>query len=393
MINLKISEFKKYFYCFLLLTPLVKPPYFSTIDILNKVYNYSLYLVFVIVFLLYLKRRSINYSVIPIIILYLYTLGVTVYKDGDIKTAIKVSIGMITLIGIIELFSSNLLIFIKTAYYYLEFYLYINFILVLIKPEGLYSRYTEAYGFTEEHFLSAKNFFIFWLIPALFLGLLLFNKRIIRIRFLVFIAVMLLNQLFYGSGTGIMVICTFIILSILPLLKYFENLATIILSGVALNIFIVSGKTLEIFDVITGLIGKDSTFTNRDKIWENAVSAVNNNLLFGHGVMDSEEIAYIFGNFPGNFIWLGATHAHNQFLQILFETGIVGGVLLIAYLFLLVKNTTKLRDGSIYKTICIFVLIYFIAGITEYFSFVMLNIILILPIYLINMEKEEYSNG
>ena len=68
-----------------------------------------------------------------------------------------------------------------------------------------------------------------------------------------------------------MVICTFIILSILPLLKYFENLATIILSGVALNIFIVSGKTLEIFDVITGLIGKDSTFTNRDKIWENAV--------------------------------------------------------------------------------------------------------------------------
>ena len=63
MINLKISDFKKYFYCFLLLTPLVKPPYFSTIDILNKVYNYSLYLVFVIVFLLYLKRRSINYSV------------------------------------------------------------------------------------------------------------------------------------------------------------------------------------------------------------------------------------------------------------------------------------------------------------------------------------------
>lgn len=84
--------------------------------------------------------------------------------------------------------------------------------------------------------------------------------------------------------------------------------------------------------------------TNRLLIWQNAVSEIKSNLLFGHGYLMGSDAYNLLGIFPG-YIRTTATHCHCHYLQVFFEGGLISGLI---YLFLCVKTLyvcgTKRRD-------------------------------------------------
>lgn len=58
------------------------------------------------------------------------------------------------------------------------------------------------------------------------------------------------------------------------------------------------------------------TMTNRLLIWQNAVSEIKSNLLFGHGFILWDQIYNLLGVFPGHIRTATATHCHCHYLQV-----------------------------------------------------------------------------
>ena len=53
--------------------------------------------------------------------------------------------------------------------------------------------------------------------------------------------------------------------------------------------------------IVEGVLKKDMTMTNRLLIWQNAVSEIKSNLLFGHGYLMGSDAYNLLGIFPGTY--------------------------------------------------------------------------------------------
>lgn len=107
-----------------------------------------------------------------------------------------------------------------------------------------------------------------------------------------------------------------------------------ILSLLGGSLFIVFFVFIEWTDLISGFFGEDKleslmTFTGRDAIWEVALNEFRNNPIFGYG-------GNLFSSTYSAMIQMkAATHGHNQFIDALGRSGIIGFmgyVLLYLYL-------------------------------------------------------------
>ena len=131
--------------------------------------------------------------------------------------------------------------------------------------------------------------------------------------------------------------------------------------------------------IVEGVLKKDMTMTNRLLIWQNAVSEIKSNLLFGHGYLMGSDAYNLLGIFPG-YIRTTATHCHCHYLQVFFEGGLISGLI---YLFLCVKTLyvcgTKRRD-KIFQLILIALFCFFVISITEVYENALLYFILALPL-------------
>ena len=144
--------------------------------------------------------------------------------------------------------------------------------------------------------------------------------------------------------------------------------------------------------IIVGMLGKDMTFTNRLEIWDNSIKAIGNKPLLGYGILYTDAVIGLLGRTESGFIWRGATHCHNQFLQIGLMSGIIG---LVAYIAAIVmafwgcRSCDNKRMGQV-ATICLF--IFCVISITEVYQYPQMYMLFILPCYLNNVELYTMSD-
>ena len=81
-----------------------------------------------------------------------------------------------------------------------------------------------------------------------------------------------------------------------------------------------------LFKWITALLNKDITFTGRTYIWENAINWFKSYLILGNGIEPNSIITEKLGN-------VYAAHAHNLYLNIAYQTGILG-VIIFSFIFI-----------------------------------------------------------
>lgn len=169
--------------------------------------------------------------------------------------------------------------------------------------------------------------------------------------------------------------------------KYVNWYIPFLTSSIIFNVSIVFFRIQERFAyIIQQIFHKNLTFTGRTLIWDSALDKIADSKMIGHGFYNNGKFAYYRG-----IVW----QAHNQILQIFYETGYIG---LIAFIFILISCSKKLNN---YKSeYCSKVVIAGIIGISimmisEILSIYVYFFLLVIIAFNINMlirgDKNEIS--
>ena len=140
--------------------------------------------------------------------------------------------------------------------------------------------------------------------------------------------------------------------------KHFWVLLTV---NLALFLGIAVFSQTNLFNPILNLLGENATFSNRTYIWASAISNFLKRPIWGHGITTRGAFDIVYSaNYTGD-----SRPAHNQFLHVLYEGGIVQIIIYIAifvYLGILIR---KQKDKNICCIVSIFVFVIGVMSIVE----------------------------
>lgn len=116
------------------------------------------------------------------------------------------------------------------------------------------------------------------------------------------------------------------------------NVQWIVLSYVIFWFAFVIMRVQNLFAfIIEDILQKDLTLTHRTDIWDIAIEKIGESFLMGHGLGDSTNFFSVSYILNGNLV--SATwSAHNEFLQLLYESGLISLVLLLLFIFVSMSN-------------------------------------------------------
>ena len=314
----------------LLIFPILKINYLLHFPFFTLIYQLILLFDLGYCVILYLKRKQTPAEFVILFLLLEIWLYIQTYiKQGDIPEVMRVARSVICMAMIFDLFSNNIKSLMKCLYYYFFVFAVINLLLMVLFPNGIYSVYSAAYSTnTTEWLFGVGNVSISWhpaVVVAWIYSTLLGNKKYGWYMS----AVALISHLIDGSATTIVgILIILIIQNISFFRKILKPKVGCILVAAAFVIVVVQQKFDFLQPFIVGFLGKDMTFTGRLMIWKNAINAILKNPISGYGVMYSKDIPSLLGIMSDvDYIWAGATHCHDNYLQILFTGGLVAGVI------------------------------------------------------------------
>ncbi len=88
-------------------------------------------------------------------------------------------------------------------------------------------------------------------------------------------------------------------------------------------------------DTLGGATTTQEDFLSRSWIWRDTGAMIRAQALFGVGIGAYEKVFPIYGSNTSNYIVV--THSHNDYLQVLADTGLIGGALMVWFLMLLFR--------------------------------------------------------
>jgi len=197
---------------------------------------------------------------------------------------------------------------------------------------------------TEKYPRGLLNTLILWIVPAMFLAMLrmIKEKKFVRSAFLIVTCLLTVYKV-WSATTVASVMMIYLMFGIGYLLFKTAKIRIpawlLLVLAFAANLFILfvySGGEFKLVDFfIERILGKSTTFTERDIIWKEAMRMIIEKPFIGHG---SRPVVYAQNSFGSVYI-----HAHNQLLQKLNEGGIVSLLLFVGFHIELVRRLDKSR--------------------------------------------------
>ncbi len=382
---------KKFLMCFLLLLLFFKPIFMDYK--IHAVYRLLTYLVFGYVAYIYLRWKNKNKNPSAITAAFFafegWSLMMTIFGGGYFMDAFDTALLMVSAIAVIDIYSDRMDIVLRALMLHSEICVYINLFTVVFFPNGFFSRSNIAYGATQEWFLGADNSFAMWLFPALVIAWLyrqFFGKsqRCYSLTAAVFI-----TQFFRGSATGLVGTSVFLIFTLFPLVKKVLTPLRSVGMVVAVFLSIVVFRVTDYLEpIIVGVLGKDMTFTARLAIWDNAIESIMARPFTGYGVLENSDMVDYLGRTNG-FIWKGATHCHCHFLQVGFQGGFTGLLLLIIIYIVALRGCAKNWKNR-FSQLCTYAVTAFsIMGITEVVNYPLMYILFGLAFFAGKMDVQQ----
>ena len=121
------------------------------------------------------------------------------------------------------------------------------------------------------------------------------------------------------------------------------KISTVMLTEAAAFWAIVIARLMDMFSfLLVNILHKDVTLTFRTRIWDNALAAIQQNLLTGVGRLDAAQMEAILG--------YGVSHPHNRYLYVTLCFGIIGLALFLLIVYYANKGTInphRVREGRI----------------------------------------------
>lgn len=173
------------------------------------------------------------------------------------------------------------------------------------------------------------------------------NKKIKNQYIIILICMSLFILLKSGSKTSL--ITTVIALATIILYKNEKikrNISTILLIGDFIFFLAITSEN-PLIKMITNLVSRDITLTGRTKIWPGVIDIIKESPLIGYGYVS------FWGNYPdlSAYIWQSAgfisAGSHNNFLEWLLLTGIVGLIVLLINIIRFGEKNKKINNDAI----------------------------------------------
>lgn len=378
---------KKHIIIILSIISFIMPNAFVKINLLN----YPIIILSVLCFTqLAIKTiKNKKYYDYNILILILWRISIfipTLFHNGEILKWGYQSIAFIGLYLLIKNYINNKET-LKLVYRIIFCYILTNIILMLFLPKGLFPEY----GI---HFLGIRTRFTEYSIALIYLSILYYEKftnkqrndKIIRnIAFIISI----INISIQWVATGI--ISCLAIIFMYMIFKKFKKFKKMYIIGFSLLIIItlniINGNILGLFEGLFNILNKDITLTGRTIIWENALTVIKNNFLFGSGYIQDGNVV----NYAG-----GLWQAHNTLLQLMCECGLLGTILFFSIILKQGFPARKEKNKNLAALNTSIIFGYIITMITEilYYYPIFIFTIYLIGNYrnIINDTKEEQND-
>ena len=362
------------FMLFLIFFILLKPGSFSEYTAWKNIGNViNILRMFTCVWCLFyflLRRGKIDKFILFVILFYCSILFSTFYFS---QSYVNLIYEFASILSWIVLFKINMFDnkdkFLTTLENTFFILLLINFITIILFPGGFY---LNSSGYSGNYFLGYDNNLITYIFPALALSFTnsLNKNGKIGLKSIFLLIISFCSIIFTWSATGVVSMVIMIVLFFaytinkknFPIKKY-------IVVALCLFIGIVFLRFQNIFSfIIEGWLKKDLTFTGRTYIWDIFISEIKKSILIGHGIVDSK---YLIRT-------LNAGHAHNYFLQILYQGGLVTFSMFLGFFFSAINKVKNCKEK---KYVGIVIFAYLISFIFEAYSLTNMFIIVLLIAY------------
>lgn len=265
---------------------------------------------------------------VAILMLAIYNIMLTVCKHGDLWGGIGMWFYMIPAVLLIELKRNRLDRIMRVLLIWLETLIIVNFMLTLAFPRGMISGDMARYG--KMWILGYKSSLQCYVFPAVLISLMFsaYTHHYININTFFLLAVS--HAVCISESNSMLLVGLALIDFIVITGLYKRNVISkraVILSALvilAANIIIVIFTSSFLSNpavqyVLFSLLGKNPTLSLRTSNWKAVLPAIQANPIFGHGyTSDAVRIALYKRD---------TAHAHNLFLELLYESGTIGFIM------------------------------------------------------------------
>lgn len=323
----------------LLIIPHLKTDFMNETVILDTVFNYARVVsgLFIICILLIKMKYKLSFLSSLLFVLQLELLLSTYINQQPLKDALirVVSIGCLLLL-LDRLFTMDCIKTIRVLSGVLSIYIYINFISILLFPNGLYNIGAERKSF----FLGHTNQMITYIIPVIILAIIILTSsnysKNVKINSCIVMVVGIVSEIICWSATAIagLVILGLLIWFYSKSKIYIFNSLTGFLAGACLVWGIMVFQIQYLFqNIIVNFLHRSLDFTRRIKMWVLTLNYYEYKKGFGYGIEPIEI----------RKIKVGGPHSHDLYLELLYQGGIIGFAIALVFFGLLYVYMKKYK--------------------------------------------------
>ena len=308
---------------------LYKPAMFSqmpalhTFDTISNVFKIMVIAVLGVWFVYFYQKVSLFF--VGIVFFEVWRVLATIYCGGNYTSLFIAILNALAICLVVEMgLKTDPDALLDGASFTLGLFVLINFATVLLFPQGMY----EFNTFTQNYFLGYRNNSIMLFFPAIIFSIVRSLRKYNKLTLSSFVitAVSFATVILAFSATsviGMTVFTLFLLLALINKMPNFLNIITYHAINIAYFFGVIILRLQEAFAfIIVDMLGRDLTFTGRTKIWDSALAAFAKSPVFGVGEIENQASRDL----------IGATHAHNYYLDLLYKSGLPGFLIFFAIL-------------------------------------------------------------
>lgn len=392
--KLKKSISKTFILYVLLLIPFFEPQTFEMFegykifpgfwDAITKIFSISRLSIAGIAILNSIRGKNKSGNVVFYLVLFVIFEDIASFVNGSLY--LQYFVGSISIVGFVilcdHMLSKNYRHFIYASVFFFGLCSVLGAIQIILQPYGLYNpTWGTAYAV---YLLGSKNTSIFYYLAFLYFFLIWnFYKGRSNVKVAGFIILFAVSMYYCDSMNSLLAL--FIVVVFLLLIRYakiimrFLGVYRLVFIALCATLIIVLPNIREIFKPILALAGRDTTFTGRDVLWEQAIKMTARNPVWGAGI----NVGFVLAT------GASMSHAHSYFLDQLARYGMVSFAFL-SFAFLAVIRKIKNSKITYIKNInIVFVFTIIIHSVIDQMN------IFFLIIFLISMSRtmEHEKNG
>lgn len=308
---------------------LYKPAMFSqmpalhTFDTISNVFKVMVIAVLGVWFVYFYQKVSLFF--VGIVFFEVWRVLATIYCGGNYTSLFIAILNALAICLVVEMgLKTDPDALLDGASFTLGLFVLINFATVLLFPQGMY----EFNTFTQNYFLGYRNNSIMLFFPAIIFSIVRSLRKYNKLTLSSFVitAVSFATVILAFSATsviGMTVFTLFLLLALINKMPNFLNIITYLAINIAYFFGVIILRLQEAFAfIIVDMLGRDLTFTGRTKIWDSVLAAFAKSPVFGVGEIENQASRDL----------IGATHAHNYYLDLLYKSGLPGFLIFFAIL-------------------------------------------------------------